>query len=382
METQERTRVTQETKFKRFDEELIDKLRARIGKSTSPTKPQPFVTVASADAIRHWAHAIGDYNPLYLDPGYAKDGPHGGVIGPPSILYAFDKRANGGVSGLPGIHGLMGGCEWEWRRPVHEMDAVSADAWIASVEERQGDFAGRQLKITSEVTFTDAGGEVVGVSRPYGFRMERDAGRERAKHEPKAPPYYPPDELDRIWDQMVAEQPRGADPRWYEDVAVGDDLGTVVRGPITKSDFSVFVQGWGSQFVRAHADWVRWVRRHPDGGIRNSFGVPEAAEAVHWDDDFARLIGVPRAYDYGPQRIAWMITLLTNWIGDRGDLRRLSMQLRRPVMVGDTVWIRGKIEAKPTDQAANGVVEVSLTANNQDDETVALGSAMAVLPRR
>jgi acyl dehydratase len=370
------------TSFRKFDDELIEKLRARIGTSTSATKPQPFITLASPDAIRHWAHAIGDYNPLYLDPEYAALGPFGHLIGPPTILYAFDKRANGGVSGLPGIHGLMGGCEWEWRRPVHEGDEFTADAWIAAVEERAGDFAGRQLKITSEVTFWDASGDVVAVSRPYGFRMERDAGREKGKYKAADPPYYAPADLDRIWDEMTAERPRGAEPRYYEETTVGDDVGAVVRGPITKSDFSVFVQGWGSQFVRAHGDWVRWVRRHPDGGIRNSFGVPEAAEAVHWDDDFARLIGVQRAYDYGPQRISWIATLVTNWMGDQGQLRYLSVQLRRPVLVGDTVRARGAVSGKPADGAVDGLVELGLTMTNQDGETVALGSARVALPAR
>jgi acyl dehydratase len=368
--------------FRKFDDELIDKLRARVGTSTSATRPQPFVTVANVDAIRHWAHAIGDYNPLYLDRDYAKEGPYGHLIAPPTILYAFDKRANGGVTGLPGIHGLMGGCEWEWHRPVHEGDEFTADAWISAVEERTGNFAGRQLKITSEVTFWDAQGDVVGVSRPYGFRMERDAGREKGKYKPKDVPYYTPEDLDRIWDEMAAERPRGAQPCYYEDVAVGDDTGVVARGPITKSDFSVFVQGWGSQFARSHGDWVRWVRRHPDGGIRNSFGVPEAAEAVHWDDDFARLIGVPRAYDYGPQRISWMATLVTNWMGDQGQLRSLSVQLRRPVLVGDAVWVRGAVRDKPAGGAVDGVVELGLTMTNQDDETVALGSARVALPAR
>jgi acyl dehydratase len=368
--------------FRKFDDALIEKLRERIGASTSPTKPQPFITVANVDAIRHWAQAIGDYNPLYLDRDYAKEGPFGHLIAPPSMLYAFDKRANGGVSGLPGIHGLMGGCEWEWARPIHELDELTADAWLAAVEEREGDFAGRQLKITSEVTFWDAQGDVVGVSRPYGFRMERDAGREKGKYKPKQMPYYSPQDLDAIWDQMVAEAPRGAQKRFYEDIAVGDELDQVVRGPITKSDFSVFTQGWGSQFVRAHGDWVRWVRRHPDGGIRNSFGVPEAAEAVHWDDTFAQLIGVPRAYDYGPQRISWMMTLLTNWMGDHGHLRRFGVQLRRPVLVGDTVWVRAAVLAKPAESAAEGAVDISLIATNQDQEMVAKGTAQVLLPLR
>jgi acyl dehydratase len=297
------------------------------------------------------------------------------------MLYAFDKRANGGVTGLPGIHGLMGGCEWEWKRPIHEGDRISADAWIADVEEREGRFAGRELKITSEVTFTDADGEIVGITRPYGFKMERDAGSKKEKYSDHQLPYYSQDELDKIWDETVNETFRGSDKRPYEETNIGDELGVVVRGPITKSDFSVFIQGWGSQYAKAHGDWIRWVRRHPDGGIRNSNGVPEAAEAVHWDDDLARRIGVPRAYDYGPQRISWAVTLVTNWMGDHGYLRYLRLELRRPVMVGDAVWTRGTVVDKPEDLEGDGMIEIDLITTNQKDEVVARGSARVQLPR-
>ena len=99
---------------------------------------------------------------------------------------------------------------------------------------------------------------------------------------------------------------------------------------------------------------------------------------MHWDDSFAQLIGVPRAYDYGPQRISWMITLLTNWMGDHGHLRRFSVQLRRPVLVGDAVWVKATVVGKSGD----GTVDITLVATNQDQEMVAKGTAQVVLPVR
>ena len=34
----------------------------------------------------------------------------------------------------------------------------------------------------------------------------------------------------------------------------------------------------------------------------------------------AKEVGVPGVYDYGPQRSAWMASLVTNWMGDAGFL--------------------------------------------------------------
>jgi acyl dehydratase len=91
---------------------------------------------------------------------------------------------------------------------------------------------------------------------------------------------------------------------------------------------------------------------------------------------------VPRAYDYGPQRISWMITLLTNWMGDHGKLRRFQVQLRRPVMVADTVFVDASVSGKPSAAASEGAVEVEIVARNQDDEIVAKGGATVLLPVR
>jgi crotonobetainyl-CoA:carnitine CoA-transferase CaiB-like acyl-CoA transferase len=41
---------------------------------------------------------------------------------------------------------------------------------------------------------------------------------------------------------------------------------------------------------------------------------------VHWDEEFAREVGAPGAYDYGPERCSWLTHHLTNWMGDDGFL--------------------------------------------------------------
>ena len=45
---------------------------------------------------------------------------------------------------------------------------------------------------------------------------------------------------------------RGAEPRYVEDVAVGDELPAMVKGPMTVTGFIAYAQGWGGLYIRAN----------------------------------------------------------------------------------------------------------------------------------
>jgi hypothetical protein len=126
---------------------------------------------------------------------------------------------------------------------------------------------------------------------------------------------------------------------------------------------------------------VRWYNRHPKGGILNSFGAYEPPEIVHWDNDLARRVGVPAAYDYGPQRMAWLGHLMTNWMGDHGFLRNMDVQVRRFNLVGDTTWCRGKVAEKWKDGGRH-LVGCEIWAEDQRGDVTAKGTATIELPPR
>src|SRR5438034_920342 len=155
-------------------------------------------------------------------------------------------------------------------------------------------------------------------ARRRGRGWQRDAARELGKYRTFEPHRYAPGEIERIRRAYADEAIRGATPRHWEDVEVGELLPTVVKGPLTVTSVIAFVQGWGSLYVRAHGLAFDLFERHPALGIENEFGVPEPPERVHWDEDLARAVGVPAPYDYGPERVAWLGHLVTNWMGDAG----------------------------------------------------------------
>jgi acyl dehydratase len=353
--------------FPTISETAMAELRALVGKPIR--RPEPYVETATRDAIRHWAHGIGDRNPFWLAAGVA----------PPTILFAMDRIVSGYVSGLPGIHAMYGGTDFRWTAAIHEGDRIVGDSVLLDLIERRSSFARRAVQQIYRTTFTNQAGVTVCEADSWCFRTERDTARERGKYEPVATPRYAPEEIERIRQAYRTEAVRGATPRCVEDVQVGDRLPEVVKGPLTVTSVVAFVQGWGSLYVRAHGLAFDLFDRHPALAIDNAFGVPEPPERVHWDDALARGVGVPAAYDYGPERVAWLGHLVTNWMGDAGFLRRLNVQVRRHNLIGDTTWCRGTVAEKT---AESGDVRLELTAVNQRGETTAVGEAVVVLPRR
>jgi acyl dehydratase len=357
------------TRFPVITEEALTGLRTRIGRPVP--RPEPYIEVATRDAIRHWAHGIGDRNPFWV----------AGDVAPPTILFAMDRIVSGYVGGLPGIHAMYAGTDFRWRQPIHAGDRVVGESVLVDLVEKASTFARRAIQQTYRTVFSNQHGAVVCEADSWCFRTERDTARERAKYRSREPHRYTAAELTRIRRAYRDEELRGSQPRYWDDVRVGEALPEIVKGPLTVTSVIAFVQGWGSLYVRAHGLAFDLFERHPALGIPNAFDVPEPPERVHWDDAFARTVGVPGAYDYGPERVAWLGHLVTNWMGNAGSLRRLNVRVQRHNLIGDTTWCRGTVTAKGR---AEGRPEVTLalTAVNQRDETIAAGEAVVGLPAR
>ena len=104
-------------KFPKITQEGLDDLRQRIGVKIENTV-EPWCYEATRDNIRHYAHGIGDDNPLWCDPAYAKTTKYGDVIALPSFLFATNRIISGYVGGLPGVHAMWSGANWNWHKPI------------------------------------------------------------------------------------------------------------------------------------------------------------------------------------------------------------------------------------------------------------------------
>ena len=107
----------EDRRFAVITDEAVEQLRRLIGVPIVDTV-EPWCYEATRDNIRHYAHGIGDANPLWCDPDYAAGTAYGTVVAPPSFVFALDRVLSGYVGGLPGIHAMWAGADLTWYAPI------------------------------------------------------------------------------------------------------------------------------------------------------------------------------------------------------------------------------------------------------------------------
>lgn len=370
--------------FPKITDEALDALRSRINVPIENTL-EPWCHEATRDNIRHYAHGIGDDNPLWCDPDYAAKSRFGGIVALPSFLFATSRIVSGYVGGIPGVHAMWAGADWTWHKPVLRNQEVRTEAWLKDLIVHQTRFAGRAVQQIYHVNFFNPAGEMVAECDSWCFRTDRDQAREEGTKysELKAKPQrvYTQEELDRVYDLYAAEEIRGSQKRYWQDVEVGEKLPTMAKGPMTVTGFIAYAQGWGGLYIRANKLNWRQISSHPGLGIPNRFGIPDCPERVHWEPEFALVVGAPGAYDYGPERCSWLTHHLTNWMGDDGFLRKASCKIRRHNPEGDLLFIDGKVTRK-FQEDGRYLVEIEQEAHQQDGEVSVLGKGVVELPSR
>jgi acyl dehydratase len=371
-------------RFSLITEEGLASLRALIGVPIEDSL-EPWCYEATRDNIRHYAHGIGDDNPLWCDPAYAAQTSYGCLVAPPSFLFPLNRILSGYVGGLPGVHAMWAGANLTWHTPMLRGDQFTTKAWLKDLVKHETRFAGLAIQQIYHVDFYNQRNELVAEGDSWCFRTERDTARERgtkyAEVKQKEPVYYSREDLAKVFAVYEKEEVRGATPRYIEDVKVGEKLPTIAKGPMTTTGFIAYAQGWGGLYIRANKLAWKQLRKHPGLGIPNRFGIPDVPERVHWEDDLAIQVGTPAAYDYGPERTSWMSHHLTNWMGDAGFLHKLSAEIRRHNPVGDTLYINGEVTRVFSEGGAH-YAEVTQTATNQDDELSVRAKGIVRLPSR
>jgi Acyl dehydratase len=125
-------------------------------------------------AIRRYADALGDYNPLFWDVDYAKDTRYGDLICPPGFfgrsikqvwmippsVMAFMSKI-GQVGGL--AHLLDGGVEYEFMAPAHAGDTLAALYKVVDITLRETK-GGKMIFSTLETRYINQNGTLVGKS--------------------------------------------------------------------------------------------------------------------------------------------------------------------------------------------------------------------------
>ena len=360
--------------------EAIKAAENMIGMQLRPEGP--YLQDATADTMRNWCNGIGDLNPLYRDEEHGRLSRYGSIVAHPNFPMAFGWIGRTRW-GLPGVHGFYAGNDWELFRHVRPGDRITPIERVVGVEEKESKFSGRLVLQYVEACYYNQRGELVARALGTCTRHERKAARDTGKYKEIEQYQYSNEEHDRI-DQIVLDEPkniRGANVRYWEEVEVGEELPTIARGPLSLMDTMGFLVGCGRGHT--HGVVLQAAVKHPGHFFRN----PEAGGGVeytgigHHRESVAKEVGVPGTYDYGPQRSSWMCTMVTNWMGDAGVIKRVRTEMRRFNIVGDTTFCKGKVVRKYI-KDNTALVDIEIAAENQRGEVTTPGIATVALPSR
>src|SRR3954469_8206110 len=138
--------------FPKITERGLDELRQRIGIPIENTL-EPWCHEATRDNIRHYAHGIGDDNPLWCEPSYAAKTRFGGIVALPSFLFATSRIVAGYVGGIPGVHAMWAGAGGPWDKQILRNQETTTEAWLKDLIEHDTKFAGRAIQQIYHVNF-------------------------------------------------------------------------------------------------------------------------------------------------------------------------------------------------------------------------------------
>ena len=380
--------ITTELARGKFTDAMLADMRALIGTELR-TESCVNNEYATRLAIMRFCEGIGDDNPLWTDAAYAATGPHGTLIAPPSFIFACLGSVQVGWPGLGGFH-----CETKmtFHKHIRVDDKVTAkvtfDGFDGPIDESK--FGGRRIKDYLRQEYRNQNDELAATFICSRMRFERSEMQKRAETRTESSPITLPhpwtdDELAAIEENILAEKPRGATPRYWDDVNVGDEIDVITKGPLGLTDFIAFIAAGAAPIPRvaAHSVALKRYRKHPKWAFRDpKTHALEPVYSVHYNDYAAKLQGAQIAYDVGIQRTSWQIHSLTNWMGDAGTLKSITGQYRSHVYLSDVVRLGGRVEAKEIDADGDHVVRLTTWAQNQRGQQVMPGTAVIALPLR
>ncbi|MHA2405673.1 MAG: FAS1-like dehydratase domain-containing protein [Candidatus Hermodarchaeia archaeon] len=376
--------------------------------------------------IKLYSGYMGFDNPLFTNPEYAKKTRYGCLIAPGTILWEGARTISShGVAiertagdpkyirkeGYP-IANFISGCAWEWYDIVCAGDQMKNTKSMTELIDKKGS-RGRLLFCINRVMYWTLRGDLVGTAtgtttmvprRSMGTQRSMDVNRVgQDLMYTRGIATYDDDDILRIVDGIEGEVIRGAEPRYWEDVEIGDTLSPMVLPPATIQDFLLQIRYCASSYVHGTASFdyeyerarSRFLDTKQHGHVNPVTMWPYGAGSEHDDHIMAKYRAQPTAFDQGRARLQHMSRLLYNWMGDDGFLRRMYGQLRKMYFYGDAVTFHGEVVKKSmiTEKGEHGpgavpgeetycAVGVKITGKNQLGEDQLPGMARVYLPSR
>lgn len=283
------------------------------------------------EKLREYARAVQDYHPAHWDVAAAAELGYPDLVAPLTFTSTPGMSCNRRMfeSVVVGYDTYMQTEEvFEQHRPIVAGDELHIDVELTSVRR----FAGRDL-ITVTNTFTDAAGErvhtlhttVVGVTAEDIDPTVKAAVHNAMMHDVN------------ILDISESEATYHKTVRPPGEVRLSQ--GGLTRTPATPSFDDVRV---GDELPVHHTRLSR-------GDLVNYAGVAGDANPIHWDEEIAKLAGLPDVIAHGMLTMGLGAGFASTWTGDPGAVTRFAVRLSAPAIVsakeGADIEFSGRIKS-------------------------------------
>ena len=367
-------------------------LRQCAGIELAVTTP-PYVEYATVDSLRNFARSYGDANPLFGDETYGAASPWGTIVAPPLFPTATGVPRPAAVEPAAAMRRALRGVAVEvladrwtlhrWITPGTRLERADSIAAVDVAETGPATtVAAPTATVTTRSTYT-VGDTLYAVHdrvRVHGGRSIADArdDHDGAGRDGKA--RYDEGALAEIEALSASWRRRGSTPLVAGDLAVGQQIGPMVKGPMTITDLVAYRGGVGpGPFGVEPLDLARPNRLvRPEFYDRDDTGAWDARERLHYDERYAQRCGHPSAYDYTHTRLNWMVHLVTDWMGDHARLGTISFVHIAHNYVGDTHWIDATIRAVDVERDTTRIA-LELRGVNQLGVVTCRGDATVVV---
>jgi len=91
---------------------------------------------------------------------------------------------------------------------------------------------------------------------------------------------------------------------------------------------------------------------------------------IHYDQDFARSVGLPGVILHGLLKAAWLAQLVTDWMGDKATLKTFEVSYRGTDVPGRPYRCRGRVT-----KVDGAMTELEIWGEDPDGNQTTMGKA-------
>ncbi|BCI56099.1 (R)-hydratase [Mycolicibacterium litorale] len=303
------------------------------------------------EKVREYARAVQDYHPVHWDVDAAARLGYPGLVAPLTFTSAPGMQCNRRMFEeiVVGYDTYLQTEEvFEQHRPIVAGDELVIDVELTSVRR----IAGRDM-ITVTNTFTDTQGErvhtlhttVVGVTADDIDAGVKAAVQNAMMHDVD---FSGVGSLDGAYEKEV--RPDG-------EIRIAQGGSTRTPGTPSFDDVEV-----GDELPTRHTRLSR-------GDLVNYAGVAGDANPIHWDEDIAKLAGLPDVIAHGMLTMGLGAGFVSAWSGDPGAVTRYAVRLSAPAVVsakeGADIEFSGRIKSLDPETRTGVIVVAAKSAGKK-----------------